>query len=262
MADPTLVYIAGYGRSGSSLLERILGSNAKIWATGELVMFLELLDDAQTLCSCGQPVRSCPFWATIITKMNDDNREQWKRVQRRVESIFGVCELCKRGGLVGIYQKFARILFTAIFEGLPPGVEYLVDSSKTARKCRLRPLALVKYGGVRVKLIHLVRDGRGCMWSNLKGSNRRMEKRLNPHIPFAALRTAISWPLANLAAHLFQLLQPSDYCRIRYEDFIEDPAVTLSKLGKFLGVNFDRQVEGCGMEEEAEIVSQAPFLAF
>jgi hypothetical protein len=39
-----IIYIAGYGRSGSTLLERILGSHERFFGLGELASFLDLLD--------------------------------------------------------------------------------------------------------------------------------------------------------------------------------------------------------------------------
>jgi hypothetical protein len=63
-------------------------------------------------------------------------------------------------------------------------------------------------------------------------------------IPLAPLRTAISWPLANLSAHLFQILyRRGGYIRIRYEDFVSQPREVLRKLGEFLGADFEAQAE-------------------
>ena len=248
MNEKTIIYIAGYGRSGSTLLERILSSHEKIFGGGELSYFPDLITGKDSFCSCGKAVQKCEFWADVAKQFDNDFESitKLKIIQSRIESLSGL-----RGFIFGYkpdeekaYKHFSQKLFGSIYQRLPDVNSYVVDSSKTAWKNFFRPIALSKIVSLNVKVIHLVRDGKGCMWSNLKGSNRRMEMGLDSHIPFAALRTAISWPLANIAAHLFQGTHSrEDYCRIKYEDLVKDPAGTLAKLGEFLGVSFDREIE-------------------
>jgi len=248
MNDKKIIYIAGYGRSGSTLLERILSSHEKIFGAGALSNFLDLIDDKNSSCSCGKAIQKCEFWSDVVKSFSSDfdNIPKFKNIQNQFDSlsgfpayIFGHCTDKKVA-----YREFIQKLFNNIFQKLPDEVSYVVDSSKTARQNFFRPVALSKIGSFHVKIIHLVRDGRGCMWSNLKGSNRRMEKGLDPRIPFAALRSAVSWFLANISAHICQaIFPPEDYCRIKYEDFVEKPKEALLKLGEFLDVDFHKQIE-------------------
>jgi len=258
MNDKKIIYIAGYGRSGSTLLERVLGSHEKIFGVGELASFLGLLDSETSFCSCGELLQKCKFWSEAIKNSGGDfqNNPKLKVIQRCFESLVVFLGPFFRRNKE-TYKRYIQRLFGSIFEQLPNEVSYIVDSSKTSRKSFFRPIALRRIASLNVKVIHLVRDGRGCMWSNLKGSNRRMEQGLDPHIPFAALRTAISWFLANIAAHIFQVCHPcEDYCRIRYEDFVVDPEGTLKKLGRFLGVSFDQQIEMLNSGEEIPLGHQ------
>lgn len=248
MNETTIIYIAGYGRSGSTLLERILSSHKKIFGTGELTNFLNMIDSEDSFCSCGKKVQECEFWSDVIRKSygNFANVHELKDIQNEFESFSGFLGYVfgHRYDKRAIYRTFSQKLFSGISQKLSDEVSYIVDSSKTARKTFFRPIALSRIASLNVKVIHLVRDGRGCMWSNLKGSNGRMEKGLDPRIPFAALRSVISWPIANISAHIFQVIHPPEnYCRIKYEDFVEQPGLTFAKLGKFLNVNFDQQVE-------------------
>jgi len=241
-----IIYIAGYGRSGSTLLERILNCNKRVFALGEVSNLLCLINDKDSLCSCGRYIYQCEFWSNVIRDIKNYDITKLERLQSNFQSVNGYIKykFIKSYNKDNLYKKFLVQLFNIIMENVPEEVEYIVDSSKTARTSFFRPIALSKIASLNVKMIHLVRDGRGCMWSNIKGSNRRMEKGLEPHIPFAAFRTVISWLFANIAAHIFQITHPAeDYCRIKYEDFVEYPAGTLSKLGKFLSINFDQQIE-------------------
>ena len=260
MKDRMVVYVAGYGRSGSTLLERVLSSHEQVFGLGELASLLDLLDSEASFCSCGKRLRDCEIWGDSVRGLAEDLEKiaELKAVQRRTESLSGLLRHIFGHGTAReeAYRKFTQELFRGIYEKLPAEVSYVVDSSKTARKSFFRPIALSSVAGLNIKTIHLVRDGRGCMWSNLKGANRRMEMGLDPHVSLAAFRTAFSWLLANIAAHLFQLLHPKDYCRIRYEDFVEDPAATLIRLGEFLKVDFERQIEMLSNGEEIPLGHQ------
>ena len=62
-----VLYIAGYGRSGSTILDIILDSHPDITAVGELTF---LLDDAaipSRHCSCGAAYAECGFWSRVVS---------------------------------------------------------------------------------------------------------------------------------------------------------------------------------------------------
>ena len=57
----TVLYITGLWRSGSTILDIILGSHHLVEGVGELRTLPAALVDGAT-CACGQPVDRCPFW--------------------------------------------------------------------------------------------------------------------------------------------------------------------------------------------------------
>lgn len=244
-----IIYIAGYGRSGSTLLARILGCHEDIFTVGELINFLNLIDNDNSICSCGREIQRCSFWSTIIqtTKKHYKNTSALADVQKRTESISNLFRhILGSASDKIIYEDAQRNIIRIIFQKLPDNVKYIVDSSKTTWSRFLRPIALSKISSQHVKVIHIVRDGRGCMWSMIKGTDTGLLRgsTLKRHSPFPVIRTAIHWSLANWAAHIFQASHPSEnYCRIRYEDIVEQPERICTTLGSFLGVNLDRQVE-------------------
>ena len=62
---PVVVFIAGFGRSGSTLLERLLGETPGVTCLGEVVHLWQrgLLDDES--CACGEAFSQCPTWQAI-----------------------------------------------------------------------------------------------------------------------------------------------------------------------------------------------------
>ena len=231
-----IIYIAGYGRSGSTLLERVLNCNKKLFALGEITNLLSLINDKDSLCSCGKHLYQCDFWSKIIGNIKNLDISKLERLQSNFQSVNGYIKynFIKSYDKDNVYRKFLVQLFNIIMENVPEEVEYIIDSSKTSRNNFFRSIILSKLAFLNVKVIHLVRDGRGCMWSNLKDSNKKMERGVNAYRPFAAFRTAVSWPMANVSAHIFQIISSKkDYCRIRYEDFIDHPNETQKNWNLF-----------------------------
>src|SRR3989442_15817386 len=59
-----VLYIGGCGRSGSTLLDRMLGQVPGVFPLGELPhLWRGLLHNAE--CGCGAPIRNCPFWLAV-----------------------------------------------------------------------------------------------------------------------------------------------------------------------------------------------------
>ena len=56
-----LVYIGGYGRSGSTLLEYLMTARPDVIACGETVGTFRKQKPGRT-CSCGRPGSECPIW--------------------------------------------------------------------------------------------------------------------------------------------------------------------------------------------------------
>src|SRR5436190_2795265 len=62
---PRILYIAGAGRSGSTLLAMRLGGLPGCTAVGELRHIWERGVLGNRLCGCGEPFRECPFWSAV-----------------------------------------------------------------------------------------------------------------------------------------------------------------------------------------------------
>lgn len=226
-----IIYIAGYGRSGSTLLERILGSNEKIFGLGEVKFLIDSISHNK-YCSCGEKINNCNYWSEVIENLDLNSEVQNNKVNVKINKI---------------YQE--------IINNTSDEVKYIIDSSKTARDAFFRPFLLSK--NFNVKLIHLVRDGRGCMWSNIKGSNRKMEQGLDPTLKMPSLRTSISWQLSNLSPEIFKITKNSEnYLRIKYEDFVTDPEIELKRLSSYLNIDLSEQIDMLINEKEIPLGHQ------
>ena len=67
-----LIYVASTGRSGSTLLEMLLGAHPKIANCGEIQIFPHEIQEevVHQPCSCGSTIQSCYFWNTLKERIN------------------------------------------------------------------------------------------------------------------------------------------------------------------------------------------------
>ena len=65
MSRITVVYLSGFGRSGSTLVERMLGAAPGWVNVGELVDLARSVARADELCGCGEPFSRCPVWTQV-----------------------------------------------------------------------------------------------------------------------------------------------------------------------------------------------------
>ena len=77
-APVQVLYIAGTGRSGSTLLAGILGQVDGIFNAGEVRYIWDRGLLANRLCGCGRQFRDCPVWDEILVEAGSpDARSEW-----------------------------------------------------------------------------------------------------------------------------------------------------------------------------------------
>jgi hypothetical protein len=232
----TIIYIAGYGRSGSTLLAIVLGSHHQVTSLGEVNYLLEDWTLPNRRCSCGQPFNECEFWRGLFPKAPPS--PELTALIQRLESLLFLAHL-----VLGIipdrgketYADFQRRLFSQVASY--NGTILAVDSSKSAHAAVGRPWALKRVAGLDVYMLPLVRNGYACMESIMvTGSNWAMEGRPGAKKKKTVVRSTLGWLSANLwPSILGRSLGPERYLRLRFEDFLAEPESSLEKIGRFCG---------------------------
>ncbi|HEX6387493.1 MAG TPA: sulfotransferase [Anaerolineae bacterium] len=246
---PEIVYVGGYGRSGSTVLDILLGNSEAIYGMGEGTrIFLMLAGDVQSHCSCGKPLSSCPFWQRVISCCEHQGLDEWPRIariQRQVEGIGDFTALVRgdfsSGGVRettgNLYRQYMRALFGAI--RTTSGCQSVVDSSKTTWSTIGRPLALMKLCGFKVKMVHLIRDGRAVMWSGCRGTNTALARGPQKVSLGRGYKTALSWAMVNVLTSMMMrfLFAPQHFMTLHYEDLVANPAAATNRLSRFLDID-------------------------
>jgi len=229
------IYIGGYSRSGSTLLDILLGSHPEMVGTGELTyLFDDYRDDR--LCTCGVPYRQCPFWQDVP---GGQRAGEPAALVRAVERRAGLARLTA-GDLEPSLAEAYGAANASLFEHIRQvsGRSVIVDSSKNARDAAGRPFALDRHAGEVVHIVHVVRSLSDTVESYLRrGSNWRMEGRAAPR-HLLGWRAMVGWRLANgIAVDLGDRLGAGRYLRLGYETLVGDPLAALDTLETFLGID-------------------------
>src|SRR6266576_6932337 len=82
--DINVIFILGYTRSGSTLLEQLLSMAPGSVAVGEMTYLWEQRVRNNSYCGCGSKWVDCPFWHSVleVQPMQDLERGRSPNVQR------------------------------------------------------------------------------------------------------------------------------------------------------------------------------------
>lgn len=233
MQAPSLVYIAGYGRSGSTLLDIIFSNLGSAWGGGELCWLFEKRVEKGS-CSCGKPLQECPFWIKVFSLLREWgfewSDEEAARITSRTQRVGGTFWPDDHRTYIAIWSQ----VLAAIRE--VSGADIIIDSSKTARRSTRRP-RLLQQAGEKIAVIHLVRDPRSVMRSVKKGSNRRLERGEPAHLLGGGLRGIAGWTITNALFEASAYRYRDYVLRARYEDIVNKTKWEISRIAHFLGVD-------------------------
>lgn len=240
-ARTKVVYIGGWGRSGSTLVDRVLGQIPGMVSVGEVREVWQRGWVENRPCGCGKPFADCPFWTAVgeaaFGGWQALDREEVLRLRYSLDRAWSVPLLAAprslpvRAGAVARYAAILDRLYAGIRE--VSGAATIVDSSKLPSHA----LILRRVPGIDLSLVHLVRDSRGVAYSWQKHVRNRVtageDKYLEKYDPFSA---SLRYDLYNgLTRMVGRLGVP--YLLVRYEDFVTRPKDSVERMLAFAGLS-------------------------
>ncbi|EGG99896.1 putative enzyme [gamma proteobacterium IMCC2047] len=250
-----VIYISGYGRSGSTYLDLLLGQHSAIASGGEVVNLTSLLAKGGGKCSCGYVFKECPVWGGIIKETSDRVRlkeTSWQQLNNasRVRDIFGSYFLFKLWKTISFDRNrcseeqcsiYNRSLFALNKKN--QDANFIIDSSKTSYSSLFRPFILSRDLDEPVIMVHLVRHPYSVIASIKKGTNKALASGDKKQRKFKVLRGFIGWMIANTAALLNDKLVKEPSVVIHYESLINKPKEEITKITALLGLKPDEIIE-------------------
>lgn len=237
-------------RSGSTLLDQLLGAHSRVVSLGEVQHIVAYVRQDRSLydpdhplvCSCGKRIDGCEFWQRVERRLgrsfgtlnlvprfvagsesNHRSRKPVRAILRRILEAHPdsfnnplMAKLMNSRGVAA--DSFA--LFDAIFA--VGKVDYLVDSSKSSLRFR----CLYEHQPERMVALVLARDYRGTIHSKIK-RGRDLK------------RSAKNWTKQLTQIRKFTRDVPQrQLLHVRYEDICNDPPTEMGRICDFLGIDF------------------------
>jgi sulfotransferase family protein len=219
------VYVAGDGRSGSTLLGSLMAAALGAFDCGELHLLWVSRVDGR-LCTCGVEVAQCPVWAAVAAEVRDrldlpDDKAVADIAQGRLRQrqLLGP-------RLPGPHRDELALRWAteAAIERVT-GVGTFVDSSKLSSV-----LWTASHLPRSLGVVHLVRDPRAVAfsWSRPTPDPSR---RGAPMETKSTVRSATDWLRAHVTIErVLRRLDGDRVVRIRYEDLVREPAGLIASI--------------------------------
>ena len=232
-----LVLLIGSGRSGSTLIDMLVNMNPNVVGLGEISNWDTKVFNEY--CACGEIVKTCPFWSNIISKVGWSEKDfrEYKEYKNEFDApkkgyVFKINNNTQRPGFDKFISKSNEI-FSAISEVSDNRI--LFDSSKSPQ----RAFNLSKSDLLDVKIIHLMRDPRGVVWSYKKSFKKNQKAGLQKDINGTSLLKALySWLATNSRAFSTVKSAQVPTLSVKYEDFCVNPdRKSIECLNSFSGKN-------------------------
>ncbi len=239
-AKVPVLYVGGLGRSGSTLLNDMLGQHGSLVSGGEIVHIWQRGLVENNLCGCGEKFQSCEFW----TEVGERAYGGWDQLD--LDAAMKAKHMVDRNRFVP--HLLAPFLFRSIKEPLAEygdivvsllrairdvaGVPVVVDSSKQISTA----LMYRQIDDVDLRITHLIRDARGVAYSWTKTKKKvevtDTDAMMNQYHPGLMGWRWLSWNV--VFASMRGLGVP--VMTLQYEDVITNPRKALARVMEFAGV--------------------------
>ena len=235
---PRILFIAGWGRSGSTLLDRMLGQVPGVFSAGELRDIWQRGLREDRLCGCGAPFSECDVWRKVgevaFGGWGELDLREVQALRERLDRPWSVPLLLGSriapalDADVARYVEILGRVYHAVAE--VTGARVIVDSSKIATFAMLAR----QIPGADLRAVHLVRDPRGVVHSWRKAVVRADGGDRDEMLRYGAASASARYVAYNTLAHGLRLA--GRYRFQRYEDLLSAPRDTIARLSAFAGV--------------------------
>lgn len=235
-----ILYIGGCSRSGSTLLERMLGQIDGFCSVGEVWHIWHRSFAENQLCGCDKPFKECEFWNAVVEEafgaFHHVDLEEIQSLRYSVQSVQHIplltlpfLQTAKYKERLKVYSRVLGKLYMAISK--VSGCRFIVDSSKFPHYATI----LDGIPEIDLYVVHLVRDSRATAYS-------WQRKRVRPEVHWKTaymdrhglMGSAIEWSAMNF---LLQSLKytGAKYMSLCYEELVNRPRESLFRIGEHIG---------------------------
>lgn len=214
-----VIYIGGYGRSGSTLLDVLLDAQPGILGVGEVTHLFRFAAE-QRECSCGQQFVDCPVWGVALGAVMHPNRRSLMAAEALTRAVEGR-RVASTRHVARYAELWDRLLHVA---ASTTGARVIVDSSKSTRGSQFRARRLGQIPSLFLHNVHLRRDPAGVIVSAVAAKQRRAAtgaRSAGDGDTMTAVRTVVGWITALRSAAIQADLT------LDLADLVDDPSASV-----------------------------------
>jgi hypothetical protein len=223
-----VVYIAGMGRSGSTILGRLLGLNEGWFCAGELSEIWHRSLEPDWLCGCGTPLNKCQFWNSVFEDafggIDRVPRHAVARERSRFEHYRYIPLMFAAWGRRMLASRLAT--YVDAIEKLYRSIAAISRSRVIVDSSKFPSYGFVVLGlipGIEPRLVHLVRDPRAVAYS-WQRRKLRTDTNSEAYMPrMTPYRSSLRWSAENIGSEALRFPGTKRSLRLRYEDFVRAP---------------------------------------
>ena len=238
-----LIYIGGWGRSGSTIISSVLTKSIDSIFIGEMRYYWDRLILEDSLCGCGKVGSKCEFWLEVTKSLSikEENFDDFiaqnlcivgsrARPKQALNFLpFFKDMYFKRyakeiGNLSSLYDTIANV----------SKKDVVVDSSKSPFYFSV----VSQMKNFEVYFIHVVRDPRAvcASWQKTK-ETKDFENSKSMFPRYSIIRSSLQWLVVNTLCLFFRYIRNVNYKQVSYEQFARNPKDTINEIIKFADLN-------------------------
>jgi hypothetical protein len=226
-----VISITGAGRSGSTILDNVLGGISGAFSGGELRYIWQRGLIEHRLCGCSRPLPECELWPQILQRAFPDGVDAAKAVSLSHYVRTRFTPAARIGALHGWYNRKLEPL-VAILDSLYPaiaeqtGARFIIDSSKLPTYTYL----LSRVPSIDLRIVHLIRDPRAVAHSWARPKQQLDTAVARAMTPIGPARSALDWVVWNTTIRSLFAGASGGYLQLRYEDLITSPETAVRRI--------------------------------
>jgi Sulfotransferase family len=245
----TVLYLAGLGRSGSTLLERMIGELDGVCPAGELVHLWHRGIALDEPCGCGKLFSECEFWSAVGEKafggwasVPVERVESLRRQLDRTRRIPAMLRRTLDPELAADLREYTDY-YAALYDALRAvsGCSVVIDSSKHPSMV----FALAARRDLDLRVVQMVRDPRAVAYSWTKATKRPEaaihDRSILVFPTYPPARAARLWLGHNASLSLLRRLDVP-LLTVRHEDVVTDPRGTVRRIATWAGLPEDTRL--------------------
>ena len=234
-----VIYIAGWGRSGTTIVDRILGQVPGFFSMGEMRYLWDRNLLENRLCGCGEKFSDCRLWQGVMQEafggMEGVNAAEMLRLREACSRTRHVPLMITAPGRRFLKPRMEKYLaaLEKLYHAIPAttGARVVVDSSKFPTYA----MALQMIPSMDLYMVHMVRDPRAVAHSWLRRKLQPDTGKLEPMKEHGKLFSSVIWNSWNWMTDLVWGGSPDHYLLLRYEDFVRQPRRSVARITALVG---------------------------